>query len=63
MMDERDKTAAELEIIKNKSIVVMWEEELNALETEYIKYRDDRIRSVSDAPKLKKKFNITKSTK
>ena len=63
MMDERDKTAAELEIIKNKPIVVMWEEELNALETEYIKYRDDRIRSISDAPKLKKKFNITKSTK
>jgi DNA topoisomerase-2 len=42
IMNERDKKAAELEIVRSKPIVVMWEEELVALETEYLKYREER---------------------
>jgi DNA topoisomerase-2 len=42
IMNERDKKAAELEVIKSKPIVVMWEEELVVLESEYLKYRSER---------------------
>ena len=42
IMNERDKKAGELEAIKSKPIVVMWEEELVVLEAEYLKYRSER---------------------
>ena len=64
MMEERDKKGIELEVVKAKPTVVMWEEELAALEAEYIKYKEDRVRSVADTPKPKKKFVISgKATK
>ena len=53
MMEERDKKAAELEVVMSKPTMVMWEEELIALELEYNRYRDERERSFAD-PKDKK---------
>lgn len=53
IMNERDKKEAELEAIKSKPIVVMWEEELVALETEYLKYRSER--NVVEVVKASKK--------
>ena len=42
--EHRNKTI-ELETVKTKTIQKMWEDELNALELEYGKYKEDRIRS------------------
>jgi DNA topoisomerase-2 len=56
IMNERDKKACELEAIKSKPIVVMWEEELVALESEYLKYRSER--NVVEVVKPGKKAGI-----
>ena len=56
IMNERDKKAGELEAIKSKPIVVMWEEELVALESEYLKYRSER--NVVEVVKPSKKAGI-----
>jgi DNA topoisomerase-2 len=55
MMDERDKKERELDIVKSKPISVMWEEELVVLETEYMRYREDRRQSTLDKKKTKSK--------
>ena len=55
-MNERDKKAGELEAIKSKPIVVMWEEELIVLESEYLKYRTER--NVVEVVKSSKKAGI-----
>ena len=56
IMNERDKKAGELEAIKSKPIVVMWEEELVSLESEYLKYRTER--NVVEVVKSVKKAGI-----
>jgi DNA topoisomerase-2 len=56
IMNERDKKAGELEAIKSKPIVVMWEEELVALESEYLKYKSER--NVVEVVKSVKKAGI-----
>jgi len=55
MMNERDKKERELNIVKSKPISVMWEEELVILETEYMRYREDRRQSTLDKKKTKSK--------
>jgi len=52
MMEERNRKAEALELVKAKPTVVMWSEELAELETEYGRYRDDRQRASAD-PKAK----------
>jgi DNA topoisomerase-2 len=52
MMEERNRKAEALELVKAKPTVVMWSEELVELETEYGRYRDDRQRASAD-PKAK----------
>ena len=54
MWNDRNKKADELELVKIKSTVVMWEEELAELEIEYGKYRNEREKSTAD-PKTKAK--------
>ena len=62
MMDERNKKAEALELVKAKPTVVMWEEELAELELEYVKYRDERNRSFAD-PKAGAKSKSKQSKK
>ena len=52
MMDERNRKADALELVKAKPIGVMWSEELAELEKEYGRYRDERQRACAD-PKAK----------
>ena len=47
ILKERGDKAAELELVKTKTIQQMWTEELDALIVEYAKYRDERERSIS----------------
>jgi DNA topoisomerase-2 len=42
---EHKNKANELELVKTKSIQKMWEDELTSLEVEYVKYKEERIRS------------------
>jgi hypothetical protein len=42
---EHKNKMIELEAVKTKTIQKMWEDELNALQLEYGKYKEDRIRS------------------
>jgi len=50
LMEHGDK-AAELEIVKSRTIEQMWSGELDALSAEYAKYREERERSVSGTGK------------
>lgn len=61
MMEERNKKATALELVKAKPTVVMWNEELTELEMEYAKYRDDRQRASAD-PKPKQKTKQSKKS-
>ena len=52
MMEERNRKADALELVKAKSTVAMWGEELIELEREYGRYREERQRACTD-PKAK----------
>jgi DNA topoisomerase-2 len=62
MWSDRNKKADELELVKIKSTVVMWEEELLELEVEYGRYRNEREKSCAD-PKTKVKKAVKCGTK
>lgn len=59
MMEERNKKANALELVKSKPTVVMWEEELVDLEIEYVRYKNERQRATAD-PKTKPKTKQSK---
>jgi DNA topoisomerase-2 len=60
MWNDRNKKADELELVKIKSTVVMWEEELMELEMEYSRYRNEREKSTADPKTKVKKANKSK---
>jgi len=55
---ETKQKAEELEVVKNKTIHKMWLDELEVLEKEYVKYREEREKqafgSRIEEPKKKK---------
>jgi DNA topoisomerase-2 len=59
VLKEHGDKAAELEIVKSRTIEQMWSGELDALSSEYAKYREERERSIS----VTGKKSVTKKTK
>jgi len=55
MNKERDDKDSELHIVKTTSIQQMWVHELNVLEEEYFKYKEERERSTMDVQQKKEK--------
>ena len=55
MNKERDDKESELHIVKTTSIQQMWVHELNVLEEEYFKYKEERERSTMDVQQKKEK--------
>jgi len=51
LLKEHGDKAAELEVVKAKTIQQMWSEELDALVVDYAKYKEDRERSISGTGK------------
>jgi len=51
LLKEHGDKASELEVVKSRTIQQMWSSELDALSSEYAKYREDRERSVSGTGK------------
>ena len=64
LMKERDIKVKELEVVKKTTIEKMWINELNVLQLEYIKYKQDRIEKLYGITKSKtKKIKIKKKIK
>jgi DNA topoisomerase-2 len=59
VLKEHGDKAAELEIVKSRTIEQMWSGELDTLSSEYAKYREERERSISGTGKK----SVTKKTK
>lgn len=59
VLKEHGDKAAELEIVKSRTIEQMWSGELDTLSSEYAKYREERERSISGTGKKA----VTKKTK
>jgi hypothetical protein len=62
---ERKQKADELELVKNKPVRQMWLDELEVLEKEYVKYREEREKQafgsrIEDAKIAKKKKVVLK---
>ena len=55
MNKERDDKESELHIVKTTGIQQMWVHELNVLEEEYFKYKEERERSTMDVQQKKEK--------
>ena len=55
MNKEKDDKESELHIVKTTSIQQMWVHELNVLEEEYFKYKEERERSTMDVQQKKEK--------
>jgi len=51
LMNDHGDKLVELETVKSKTIQQMWLRELELLEIEYVKYREERERSISGATK------------
>ena len=60
LLKERGDKQTELHIVKTTTIQEMWLQELTFLEEEYIKYKDERERSIMDKVVKNKKVKITK---
>ena len=54
LLNEKGTKEMELEILKNKSIEQMWQEELSELNKQYNIYRNARIKRASGETKVKK---------
>lgn len=59
VLKEHGDKAAELEVVKSRTIEQMWSGELDTLSSEYAKYREERERSISGTGKK----SVTKKTK
>jgi DNA topoisomerase-2 len=62
LLKEHGDKAAELEVVKSRTIEQMWSGELDVLSAEYAKYREERERSVSGTGK-KSGAKVVKKTK
>jgi DNA topoisomerase-2 len=62
LLKEHGDKAAELEVVKSRTIQQMWSSELDALSSEYAKYREERERSISGTGK-KSGAKVVKKTK
>ncbi len=54
LLNEKETKEMELEILKNKSIEQIWQEELSELNKQYNIYRNARIKRASGETKVKK---------
>jgi DNA topoisomerase-2 len=62
LLKEHGDKAAELEVVKSRTIEQMWSGELDVLSAEYAKYREERERSISGIVK-KSGTKVVKKTK
>jgi DNA topoisomerase II len=62
LLKEHGDKAAELEVVKAKTIQQMWTEELDVLVVDYAKYKEERERSISGTEK-KKGAKVVKKAK
>jgi len=62
LLKEHGDKAVELEVVKSRTIQQMWSSELDALSSEYAKYREERERSISGTGK-KSGAKVVKKTK
>jgi DNA topoisomerase-2 len=60
---EHQEKSDELQEVSLKSIETMWSQDLDKLEKEYVKYRDERERSVNETKPKTKPIQKTKKTK
>ena len=51
LLKDHDDKMVELETVKGRTVQQMWLHELGLLETEYVKYREERERSITSVPK------------
>ena len=63
LMKEHEQTKTELDIIINTTIHKMWTTELDKLREEYLVYKEERVRSISESGGEKKKKIVSKGSK